>query len=294
MAEIAPVHRFVDPGLNYLFAANYDLSIRIMPDGFSYAVFDKHKNKFIALESFSFNLMPGLLNAFGSHGYIKWLDQILEKRVLLREKFSRIFIIAGGIKYTLMPQPLFQAANARKYLEFVHPLNETDQVIYDEIKAPESYLIHALPDLLSEWIAANFTASPVFHVCAVLIRNFLIRFRGGSPVNRIMANVQTDVLDIIIFKDSVLRFCNSFYYSNHTDLLYYLLFVIEQLKISTEDLSLYLSGAVESKSELIKLLNSYIRYVDLIPESPGKDFSLSPDMLPQHRYFDLLNVSLCV
>jgi hypothetical protein len=294
MAEITPVHSFVDPRLNYSFAANYDLSIRIVPDGFSYAVFDQHKKKYIALESFRFDLVPELLNAFGSNEYIKWLEQILEKRVLLKEKFSRIFIISGGIKYTLMPQPLFQPANARKYLEFVHPISEKDQLGYDEIKAPESCLIQVLPDLLSSWIAANFTASHIFHPCAVMIRNFLIRFKGGSPATRIMANVQTDVLDIIIFRDSVLRFCNSFYYSNHNDLLYYLLFVIEQLKISAEDLSLYLSGAVESHSELNKLLNSYIRYVDLIPQAPGSNFSPSLNLVPQQRYFDLLNVSLCV
>jgi len=293
MTEITPVHRFVDPGLNYLFSNNYDLSIRVMPDGFSYAVFDHLKQQFIAFEEFTFSAAPGLLRLFGSPEYINWLDQIIEQRVFLKEKFNKVFIITGGKKYTLMPVPLFEADNARKYLEFVHPLDETDKVNYETINALECNLIYAVPDALISWISYRYRSNQTFHVCGVLIRNFLMRFRGGSPVERIMVNIQTDVLDIIIFNDADLRFCNSFYFSNHNDLLYYLLFVIEQLKINSDESPLYLSGNVELNSELLKLLGAYIRYVDIIPENSDMTVSPSIDQAQLHRFFDLLNVSLC-
>lgn len=291
--EIMPVHRFVDPGLNYLFTNNYDLSVRILPDGFSYAVFDTLQEKFISLEEYSSPTSPKQLNHFGLNEYTQWLDQVVNQCYLLKEKFNRVYILLGGRKYTLMPTPVFDPAYARKYLGFNHPLSISDTVFYDSIKSPESCLIYAIPESLNSWIVRNYPDALTFHVCGSLIRNFYLQFRGRSRDTRILANIQADVLDIIVFKGPVFQFCNSFHYSTHTDLLYYLLFAFEQLKINTEESPLFLSGFAEKNNELFKLPSTYIRHVELIPEVQGRILSSAFDHAPLHHYFDLLNVSLC-
>ena len=293
MAEVTAAHRYVDPGLNYLFTNNYDLSIRILPDGFSYTVFDTLKDKFISIEEFASPTSPNLLQAFGSAEYIQWLDQLISQCYLLKEKFNKVTILAGGNKYTLMPAPLFDPAQAKKYLSFNHPLSVNDAVFYDLIKSPESCLIYALPVSLYEWIAENYTGARNFHICGSLIRNFQMQIRGENAITRILANIQADMLDIIIFKGADFQFCNSFRFTTQTDLLYYLLFVLEQLKINTEVSPLFLSGSIENDNGLIKLLKTYVRHVDPIPEMQNRKLSPVFDHAPLHRYFDLLNVSLC-
>jgi hypothetical protein len=293
MAEVTAAYRYVDPGLNYLFTNNYDLSIRILPDGFSYTVFDTLKDKFISIEEFASPSSPNLLHAFGSAEYIHWLDQVINQCYLLQEKFNKVTILAGGNKYTLMPAPLFDPAHLQKYLSFNHPLSGNDAVFYDLIKSPESCLIYAIPASLSGWIAENYPGTRSFHICGSLIRNFQMQFRGGNPITRILANIQADTLDIIIFKGAEFQFCNSFRYTTQTDLLYYLLFVLEQLKINTEESPLFLSGSIENDSGLIKLLNTYIRHVEPIPEVQDKKLSPVFDNAPLYRYYDLMNVSLC-
>lgn len=293
MAEITPAHRFVDPGLNYLFTSNYDLSIRILPDGFSYAIFDTLKEKFIAVEEFAFKTTLALPPNPGSKDYIDWLDRIFVHTYLLKEKFNKVLLLVGGIKYTLMPAPVFNPSHARKYLDFNHPPEQEEVVSFDMIKSPESNLVYTIPGNLNSWIVNHFPNSRRFHVCSSLIRNFYMHFRGGSPVTRVLVNVQARHADIVVLKDSGFHYCNSFLYSIVTDLLYYLLFVYEQLKINTEESLLFLSGAISTDSELNRLLKTYIRYVELIPEIQDNKFSPAFDHASLHRYFDILNVSVC-
>ncbi len=293
MFEISPVHRFVDSGINYLFTNNYNLSIRILPDGFSYAIFDIQKEKFLAVEEF---LLPAQLRvpgAFGSQDYLLWLDAIINQNYLLKESFNKIYVLVGGATYTLLPTPLFDTSKARMYLAFNHPLGSEEVIGYDMITAPEACLIYAVPGRLSEWAGKNFPAARRFHVCGSLIRSFFLQFRGGSPVTRVLANIQPGIFDIIIFRGSVFQLCNTFHYTTETDLLYYLLFVTEQLKINSEESPLYLSGRIENNSEQGRLLNTYFRFVELIPETNERRFTAVFDGAPLHHYFDLLNVSLC-
>jgi hypothetical protein len=293
MAEITPFHRFIDPGLNYLFTNNYDLSIRILPDGFVFAVFDTLKSKFIFLEEYRYPYTASLQSVYGSKEFCNWLDYIFIQSYLLQENYNQISILTAGLKYTLMPEPLFDPANARKYLGFNHVIQHVDVVHYDMVKAPQASLIFSVPSHLSEWINTHYPASRQLHSCGALIRSFYLQFKGGSPVTRILANVQVDMIDIIILKGSEFLFCNSFRFTTQTDLLYYLLFVMEQLKINTEESPLYLSGVVEKESELYKLLATYFRFVGFIPDAEDRKFSSCFDHAPLSRYYDLLNVSLC-
>lgn len=293
MADITPAHRFVDPGLNYLFTSNYDLSIRILPDGFSYAVFDTLKEKFIAIEEFAFKTTFTQPSTLGSKDYVDWLGQILVHTYLLKEKFNKVLLLVGGTQYTLMPAPVFNPSHTRRYLDFNHAPNQEDVISFDVIKSPETNLIFATHEILNNWIVDHFPNCRRFHVCSSLIRNFYMHFRGGSPVTRVLANVQARTTDIVVLKDSGFHYCNSFHYSTETDLLYYLLFVYEQLKINTEESLLFLSGAINTDSDHFRLLKTYIRYVEMIPEVQENKFSAVFDHAPLHRYFDLLNVSVC-
>ncbi|MBE0662740.1 MAG: DUF3822 family protein [Bacteroidales bacterium] len=293
MAEITPFHRFVDPGLNYLFTNNFDLSIRILPDGFVFTVFDTLKTKFICLEEYRYPDTAILRSVYGSKEFCIWLEYVFVQSYLLQEHYNKVSILTGGFKFTLMPGPLFDPTNARKYLGFNHAIQDEDAVYYDMIKAPEACLVFSVPSGLNEWIRNHYPGSRQLHSCGSLIRSFYLQCKGSSPATRILANVQGDTIDIIIFKGSDFQFCNSFHYTSQTDLLYYLLFVMEQLKINTEESPLYLSGIVENESELYRLLATYFRFVGFIPDAEDRKFSPSFDHAPLPRYFDLLNVSLC-
>lgn len=293
MKEISPVHRYVDSGLNYLFTNNYELSIRLLPDGFSYSIFDTERNRFLALEEYQ--LLTGLRfpDVMLSDDYQHWLDKIINSNYLLKESFNNVFVLAGGAKYTLIPVPLYDSSKNRMYLSFNHTLSDNELVCNDMIAAPETYLLYSIPVPVNEWISKNFPSARRFHVCSSLIRSFFTQFRGGSPVTRILANIQSEILDILVFKGSEFQLCNSFHYSADTDLLYYLLFVTEQLKINTEGATLFVSGRFENNSELAGLLKTYFRFVELIPEANEFKFSAVFDDAPLHQYYDLLNVTLC-
>jgi len=293
MAELIPVHRFVDPGLNYLFSTNYDLLIRILPGGFTYAVFDAIKEKLIAIEEFEFPGTESKPENFGYYTQIQRLEVISTMRYLLKEKFNKVSVLMGGSKYTLIPLPLFSPQSERKYLAFNHDVTELDHVRHDKIKAPETCLVYAVPGLLNNWLNHQYPQAHVYHTCSALLRGYYLQHKSASQAISMMANIQAGIFDLIIFRASSLLFCNSFRYSTETDLLYYLLFVLEQLKLDSENTKLSLTGIAENGSDLVKLLDTYIRDVRVINEIPGRKLSPALDNAPLHRYYDLLNLVLC-
>ena len=294
MSDISPVHHLVDPGLNYLFTRNYNLSIRMLPDGFSYTVFDATKNRFMALAEFAFPFLSASLPVYGSDQYLQWVEKIISQHILLKEDFNKVSVLVGGNKYTLMPPPLFNPENARKYLAFNHPLSQEDEVRFDEIHAPESVLIYGFAGSINSWINHHYPDATIFHQCSPLLRSMHIQNKSGNHIATVMANIRSDILDIIAFKGASLHLCNSFSYFTDTDLLYYLLFVMEQLKINTDEASLLLCGAVDENSGLFNLLKTYVRFAGIVPETQAYPYppSFNSDLL-QHRYHDLLNISLC-
>lgn len=293
MADIQPDYHFVDPGLNYLFTKTYDLSIRIMPDGFSFVVFDTQKSKFIALVEFLYPDTDNRSDYYGSDQYIQWLDEITRQQILLKESYNKVFVLTGSRKHTLVPLPLFEPENSRKYLEFNHLIDADEIVLYDVVKAPESGFIYAIPLSLKKWIGKHYSGHKLFHHCGALIRAFFLQYRGTDPATRMLLNVRNGIFDLIVIRDSSFKLCNSYHFSNNIDLLYYVLFVAEQLKIDLNASLLFLGGTQDVSNQLTGILKNYVRHVEMIPETRDNKFSPSLDNASLHRYYDLLNVSLC-
>jgi len=293
MPEILPIHRYIDPGLNYLLTKNYDLSIRLLPDGFSFAVFDTIKERLLSLEEFRFTAAQNLLSAFGFQPFIEWLDEIYEVRIILKEDFRQVKILLGGIKYTLMPVSLIANEDCRQYLAFNHPVSSDSFVKSDKLKTADAFLIHAVETPLQQWLEKNFSDALCFHNCTALLNAFYLGVKGGKGITRVLLNIQSDVIDLMVYRGDQLVYCNSFYYSASTDLLYYVLFVMEQLKIDTEETTVFLSGNIEHESEIFKLLESWIRNLRLVELPLNHRYYQLMNNNGLHRYFDLLNIATC-
>jgi hypothetical protein len=108
-----------------------------------------------------------------------------------------------------------------------------------------------------------------------------------------LLNVRKGIFDLIVIQGSSFKLCNSYHFSNNIDLLYYVLFVAEQLKIDLNGSLLFLGGTQDVSNELTGVLKNYVHHVEMIPETQDNKLSPSLDNASLHRYYDLLNVSLC-
>jgi hypothetical protein len=99
---------------------------------------------------------------------------------------------------------------------------------------------------------------------------------------------------ITFFKENKLIFNNSFDYLTKEDLLYFVLFSFEQLKLSTENIEVTLFGTIEKDDECFNLLYEYIRNLNLGKRPHQFTFPAEFDSLAEHKYFGLFTQVLCV
>jgi hypothetical protein len=76
--------------------------------------------------------------------------------------------------------------------------------------------------------------------------------------------VSKSTLDIVIIKNSNLQFFNIFEYKTKEDFMYYVLFTLEQLELSTEETLVSILGDIEEDSDLYRLIYTYIRNIDFL------------------------------
>jgi len=98
----------------------------------------------------------------------------------------------------------------------------------------------------------------------------------------------------ICIEKEKLRYFNSFQYRTREDLAYYIIFVIEQLGLNPDTITLLLMGNIERESERFELLFRYIRNIRLINKSLTKVGKQMLIDFPVSNYFNLLSFAKCV
>ena len=75
--------------------------------------------------------------------------------------------------------------------------------------------------------------------------------------------------------------------------MYYLIFVVEQLKLNPENIELIITGELDKHSSLSDLLHKYIRNISFAGHNKDFRYSFVFDQLPGHYYYNLLNAAMC-
>ena len=110
--------------------------------------------------------------------------------------------------------------------------------------------------------------------------------------NYIHIHVERDFFNLFIFNNNILKFCNSFVYSNISDILYYVLNTFKTLDIKQEE-TIYLSGLTEKYDDLSSSFSLYIRTIKFAEPSGNFTFSYVFNDTELHRFINLFTVLNC-
>ena len=68
----------------------------------------------------------------------------------------------------------------------------------------------------------------------------------------------------MVLKDSEILFYNNFEHQTKEDFIYYILFTLEQLELSTEKTNILITGDINEQSDLYKILYTYVRNIGFL------------------------------
>lgn len=194
--------------------------------------------------------------------------------------------------YTLVPSALFDANKLDSYLNFNHKEEdlEASELRHEEVNALSSQIVYAFPEILKSFLEKRFEYIQIHHYTAPLLEAFSL---SRTKEDTLHVHVQLDRFDVIYYADQKLQLLNSFPYQTVEDFIYYLLYLMEQLKIDRNHIELKLYGEFEERSALFDILIEYVRHPIIINRTKAIQYSQPLNQIPLHKYYNLFNQYLC-
>jgi hypothetical protein len=231
------------------------LSIQFSLDGFSFCTTNTN-NEVLEFSSYTFSKTknsPELV--------LEKLQDIFKKEKSLQYDFETVTVIHQNNLNTLVPNEYFKEEALKSYLKYSIKTIATDLITFDELDFMNSKNVYIPYVNINNFLFQNFGEFEYKHYSSVLLEKL---FSIPTNDNGCFIHVSKSTLDIVIIKNSNLQFFNIFEYKTKEDFMYYVLFTLEQLELSTEETLVSILGDIEEDSDLYRLIYTYIRNIDFL------------------------------
>jgi len=231
------------------------LSIQFSLDGFSFCTTNTH-NEVLEFSSYTFSKTKNSPELVLGN-----LQDIFKKEKSLQYDFETVTVIHQNNLNTLVPNEYFKEDALKSYLKYSIKTIATDLITFDELDFMNSKNVYIPYVNINNFLFQNFGEFEYKHYSSVLLEKL---FSIASNDVCCYIHVSKSTFDIVIIKNSNLQFFNIFEYRTKEDFMYYVLFTLEQLELSTEETLVSVLGDIEEDSDLFRLMYTYIRNIDFL------------------------------
>ena len=245
-------------------ASNIKLSIHISLNGLSFCIIDLFSNQvsFLRTYSLSKNTTPKEL--------LKVLKKGFKDNAELKNNFSSVKAIHYNSLSTLVPGALFDKNNALSYLKFNSKILQNDYVAYDKIFNNECVNVYIPYVNINNYIFKIFDVFVYNHYSSIILEKVkLIEKNATTP--SLYLNINDNHMELIYFVENKLVFYNRFDFNSTEDLIYFLLFTLDQLKLNPEEISLVITGNISENDDNHKIIFKYVRNVSIYNSEINKE-----------------------
>lgn len=277
-------HFYADPSLEKKTAGTCDLFIVVEKNAVQMALKERRSGSLLAFE-----LIPA------KDKKESWKDLLenvsAQSKVLRNYEFLKVTACIMSPEFTLVPEALFKAGDEEIYFRKNYPVSENLTIRAQHVQSFKLNIVFGIEKDLEKELNHLFQDPQLFHLSQALLAGISMQLKVEAG-KQLWLNIRRNKIDIIVSENRKLLLINSYSWQTNEDILYFTLFVCEQLELNPEKFPLTVTGEIENNSALQRLLENYIKSVR-IPERPASlAFVLDVDV-PFHYYAMLYNLSLC-
>lgn len=259
-----------------------DLSIQISLNGLSFCIFNRSSNTVEFLKNQQFDKKS---NPFETLEYLK---KALESASELHQTFASILVIYQNELSNIVPKSFYEEKQAADYLKFNSKILTSDYISHDEIAINESVNVYVPYVNINNLIFDTYGAFEYKHASTILI-DFILQKEVRDEESQLFLNINLQHFELIATKNKKLLLYNSFEYSTKEDLIYYLLFTMEQLHLNPEAIRLQLMGLVNKDDALYQIIFTYVRFVEFFKPTYPFEFSTQAKLNNDYNNAIILN-----
>jgi|TARA_B110000263_G_scaffold107306_1_gene93737 hypothetical protein len=266
--------KIVDKSFNNDFIINCHLSIELSQKSLTYCIIDTKKLRCNLLYSTNFNSQDELTTLLTTDNYIA-------------RDFQSKSIALTNYPNTLVPEKIYKEEDKENIFSINH---DNDDIIFtDRIKSNNIKNIYSIPKSLHQTLNNIIPDIKIKPQSTILI-NYLLSMQYNTE--KIILYIKDNFVNILIAKNGKLLFQNKFRFTTKEDLLFYTLFCIQELNLSTENINTEVYGNISEPE--FQLLHEYIRNIDY--GNKLKDINCSNEFnnIEEHCFSILYRQHLCV
>jgi hypothetical protein len=259
-------HHYTSDDLSLTRAHSYTLLLQVDANSFNYAV-----------------LSGKQLLAWGENYTLDELRDPQLLRDILTANYRQVITGLHTTGFTLMPQTLFdkdRIADIARLLD----VNNTEKVNAEALDG-QNIIIYKVDEILTYAVKDLDNQKGIFTDAG-----WIKAIAADYPLsNNVYLNISNDVLSVVNFTNSKLRFYNHFTFKNHDELAYFCALVAAELEIMPENAKLILSGDINNSDRYFTYLKDFFGDVQL----NNIRLLTLPDKVAPHKILSISALSLC-
>jgi Protein of unknown function (DUF3822) len=256
--HIQPVAKTESPRFDIEKLNQYTLSCEISESSFFCKIIEPLDNETIVTEKYEFPLqkeaisVPDCLTSiYETHDFLKSL------------KWKSIEIIIDNQSFTLIPHELFNKEYTNRYLQLAKGQQLTDAEEVHTYTHEELGIVNVYSSDrdLYNWLSDTYPLVDMtfIHKTSQLIEIGVITSKAQTA----FLHFGNQHFTMVVTVNGTLKFCNRFAYKTPQDLVYYVLFAMNELEIEPDEVIIRLNGNIIEQSEDFELLNQYLPNVKI-------------------------------
>ena len=260
--------------------SSYHLSIEIFNNQINYSLFDVKKLEHSCLRSIHTKTdeISDLIKQIGSED-------------LLKQNYASSTLSYSNFDSTIIPSSLFIEEEKSKYFNFISDQHGVTKS--EPIHQIDATIIYSIPNKLDQIIKEIQPDIIERNTTAILINQIINQYQS-SEKRTLFLILNKDKIEILVMKEDKLYLHNIFTYTNEKDILYYILYIYEQLVLDPNKNPIYIYGNVDRKDDLYLLLYKYIQEVRFGSRNQGTIVSDNIKTVKRHEYYALFSQITCV
>jgi hypothetical protein len=203
--------------------------------------------------------------------------------------YKHVFINIFEKQFTLCPNAFYNEENNRTLLEFNAGSIGEKLVVTDDVNS-DIKLIYTIDESLKSTIDRLFPHHQLKHTLTVLSK---LLIQSEELVKEdIVLSIHHNYIEVVVKQGHQLTLANQFSIKTEEDVLYYVLFILEQYQLNPLTVNITIAGNIHSSSNLVISLKKYVKTIHLALGHKSIDWS-SITGAPQHFNYTLLNRLFC-
>jgi len=219
-----------------------------------------------------------------------YFDQ-LKKSELSHLTFQKVDIAIASSKITLAPYN-FISGNEFALMAVAHSVNESEEILTEPLHDQGPVIAIAIPKYIKDYCRNLFPYAAMRVAPAVFVKG-VFRKHSDLITRQIFLNVFAGYFELCVIQGSRLLYLNAFRYSAPSDVLYFVVFVLEQLGFVPSEENITLMGEISDSETVFNQLKMYCASLRYAKQTVGIVYGEEFAGIHFHNFFTLLNIPMC-